>query len=221
MQRRRKKFKTHYDNLRVKETASSEVIKGAYKSLVQKWHPDKNPHNKEKSERVTKIITKAYYVLSDPQRRKEHDEWIIEQRDGEDEFSESSPPPSPESEKPTDSEYSDQSLASRPASFLLKVGRLFGFFKRKSPPVTYAGGDGRTLEKAVIIQASSTIDGVLAERAWLAGRYPGSERIRKTLLHKNGRSYDLIEIHITNWEPVSNWKVIKIYFDISSFFGKF
>ncbi|MFA5938665.1 MAG: J domain-containing protein [Sinimarinibacterium sp.] len=73
-------FKTHYDNLQVKEDASPEVIKGAYRYLSQKWHPDKNPDNHEKAERVTKIINDAYAVLSDPARRKQHDEWIAKQR---------------------------------------------------------------------------------------------------------------------------------------------
>ena len=44
--------KTHYDNLQVKETASDEVIKGAYRYLSQKWHPDKNPHNRQEAERI-------------------------------------------------------------------------------------------------------------------------------------------------------------------------
>ena len=75
-----KKIRTHYDNLQVVETASDEVIKGAYKYLSQKWHPDKHPNHREVAERKIKIINAAYEVLSDPQRRKEHDEWIAAQR---------------------------------------------------------------------------------------------------------------------------------------------
>lgn len=71
--------RTHYDNLQVKENASIEVIKGAYKHLSQKWHPDKHPHNREHAERVLKIINQAYEVLSDPARRREHDRWINDQ----------------------------------------------------------------------------------------------------------------------------------------------
>lgn len=72
-------FKTHYDNLQVTRTASPEVIKGAYKHLSQKYHPDKNIENREEAERILKIINKAYEVLSDPLLRKEHDEWIARQ----------------------------------------------------------------------------------------------------------------------------------------------
>ena len=79
-----KKIRTHYDNLQVAETASLEVIKGAYKYLSQRWHPDKNPDQREHAERITRIINEAYAVLSDPARRKAHDEWIAAQRYGED-----------------------------------------------------------------------------------------------------------------------------------------
>ena len=70
---------THYDNLQVTRNASPEVIKGAYKYLSQKWHPDKNQENRDEAERVLKIINRAYSVLSDPQLRREHDNWIAQQ----------------------------------------------------------------------------------------------------------------------------------------------
>ena len=47
-------MRTHYDNLHVSEKASPEVIKGAYKALAQKWHPDKHPNQREKAERYFK-----------------------------------------------------------------------------------------------------------------------------------------------------------------------
>lgn len=68
--------KNHYDNLQVARHASSRVIRSAYKSLSQEWHPDKHPNNKEEAERIIKIINKAYEVLKDPDLRKKHDEWI-------------------------------------------------------------------------------------------------------------------------------------------------
>ena len=74
------KIKTHYDNLQVTENASPEVIKGAYRYLSQKWHPDRNPGAVEKATRITQIINEAFAVLSDPQRRREHDAWIEGQR---------------------------------------------------------------------------------------------------------------------------------------------
>ena len=75
-----KNFKTHYDNLQVTENASPEVIRGAYRSLAQKWHPDRNPEQREEAERITRLLNAAYAVLSDPERRREHDRWIREQQ---------------------------------------------------------------------------------------------------------------------------------------------
>lgn len=75
-----KSVRTHYDNLQVAENASPEVIRGAYRYLSQKWHPDKNPENRAEAVRITQLINAAYEVLSDPQRRKEHDKWIAAQK---------------------------------------------------------------------------------------------------------------------------------------------
>ena len=69
------KIHTHYDNLKVARLAPQEVIRAAYKALSQKYHPDKNPGD-EKAARIMAIVNSAYVILSDPVRRKEHDEWI-------------------------------------------------------------------------------------------------------------------------------------------------
>ncbi|MYN07147.1 J domain-containing protein [Pseudoduganella aquatica] len=69
------KIHTHYDNLKVARMAPQEVIRAAYKALSQKYHPDKNPGD-EKAARIMAILNSAYGTLADPQRRKEHDEWI-------------------------------------------------------------------------------------------------------------------------------------------------
>jgi hypothetical protein len=69
------KIHTHYDNLKVARLAPQEVIRAAYKALSQKYHPDKNPDD-EKAARIMAIVNSAYTTLSDPERRREHDEWI-------------------------------------------------------------------------------------------------------------------------------------------------
>jgi DnaJ domain len=69
------KIHTHYDNLKVARGAPQEVVRAAYKALSQKYHPDKNPGD-EKAARIMAIVNTAYNILSDPVRRKEHDEWI-------------------------------------------------------------------------------------------------------------------------------------------------
>lgn len=65
---------THYDNLKVAKDAPSEVIRAAYRALTQRYHPDRNPD--PEAARIMQIINRAYEVLSDPERRREHDLWI-------------------------------------------------------------------------------------------------------------------------------------------------
>ena len=69
---------THYDNLKVARNAPPEVIRAAYKTLSQKYHPDRNPDNPD-AIRIIKIINSAYEVLSNPRKRQEHDEWIVKE----------------------------------------------------------------------------------------------------------------------------------------------
>lgn len=69
-------MRTHYDNLKIKRNASMDEVKAAYRSLAQKWHPDKNK-DKKQSERNFKIINNAYYVLRDENRRREYDAFLL------------------------------------------------------------------------------------------------------------------------------------------------
>ncbi|KAJ8350293.1 hypothetical protein SKAU_G00254230 [Synaphobranchus kaupii] len=65
----------YYDvlGLGVSRNASSEDIKKAYRKLALRWHPDKNPDNKEEAERRFKEIAEAYEVLSDTSKREAYD----------------------------------------------------------------------------------------------------------------------------------------------------
>jgi len=67
---------THYDNLKVARNAPPEVIRAAYKTLSLKFHPDLNPGNVEAA-RIMAIINTSYDVLSDPVKRRAHDQWIM------------------------------------------------------------------------------------------------------------------------------------------------
>lgn len=69
------KIHSHYENLKVARDAPSEVIRAAYRSLSQKYHPDRNPDNDDAA-RIMKVLNAAYETLSDPTRRREHDQWI-------------------------------------------------------------------------------------------------------------------------------------------------
>ena len=66
---------THYDNLKVARNAPPEVIRAAYKTLCQQFHPDRHGGH-PKATQTFQLINAAYEVLSDPSKRKQHDEWI-------------------------------------------------------------------------------------------------------------------------------------------------
>src|ERR671918_1409031 len=87
-----RKVRTHYDNLKVARNAPPEVIRAAYKSLSQKYHPDQNPGDPDAA-RIMALINEAYRILSDPIKRREHDEWI--RRAESDSVPEATPQPQP------------------------------------------------------------------------------------------------------------------------------
>lgn len=64
-----------YEVLGVEKTASDSEIQKAYKKLALKYHPDKNPENKEQAEESFKKISKAYDTLRDPEKRKMYDQF--------------------------------------------------------------------------------------------------------------------------------------------------
>lgn len=125
-------IRTHYDNLQVKETASDEVIKGAYRYLSQKWHPDRNRNNTQEAERVLKIINQAYAILSDPLKRKEHDEWIKRQKESAEthkpESPRAPPPPQDEQRHPNDDVQSD---SIEDEALKLFIGKKHAYYRRK------------------------------------------------------------------------------------------
>jgi molecular chaperone DnaJ len=68
----------YYSILGVSKNASAEEIKKAYRKLAIKYHPDKNPGNKEYEEKF-KEATSAYDVLKDPQKKATYDRYGHEQ----------------------------------------------------------------------------------------------------------------------------------------------
>ncbi|GAB6030598.1 hypothetical protein CHUAL_007459 [Chamberlinius hualienensis] len=65
----------YYDTLEICRTAAIADIKKAYRRLALKWHPDKNPNNKDEAERRFKEISEAYEVLSDDKKRRLYDQY--------------------------------------------------------------------------------------------------------------------------------------------------
>ncbi len=66
--------KNFYDVLGVSKSATKDEIKTAYRKLAMKYHPDRNPDNKEAEEKF-KEAAQAYEVLSDDTKRKQYDQF--------------------------------------------------------------------------------------------------------------------------------------------------
>lgn len=62
----------YYDLLEVSQRASEPVIRAAYKSLIQRYHPDRNPNNPAIAEKAA-LVVQAYRVLSDESLRADYD----------------------------------------------------------------------------------------------------------------------------------------------------
>ncbi|MBI2353147.1 molecular chaperone DnaJ [Candidatus Dependentiae bacterium] len=68
------KKRNFYDVLGVDKSSDLAAIKKAYRALAMKYHPDRNPGNKEAEEKF-KEAAEAYEVLSDPQKRAQYDQY--------------------------------------------------------------------------------------------------------------------------------------------------
>ncbi|WP_456382160.1 molecular chaperone DnaJ [Hydrogenimonas sp.] len=64
----------YYQILEIERTCTQEEIKKAYRKMALKYHPDRNPDDKEAEEKF-KLVNEAYQVLSDEQKRAVYDRY--------------------------------------------------------------------------------------------------------------------------------------------------
>ncbi|MBQ1525591.1 MAG: molecular chaperone DnaJ [Lachnospiraceae bacterium] len=64
----------YYEVLGVDKNADEAALKKAYRVLAKKYHPDMNPNNPE-AEKKFKEASEAYAVLSDPEKRRQYDQF--------------------------------------------------------------------------------------------------------------------------------------------------
>lgn len=85
-----------------------------------------------------------------------------------------------------------------------------------APGVHFAGGDGSSQEKAVVVLGANESSGVQAEYLWLAAHFPGYQRGQQGLIQgQGGKSYDVLDFTTADGAKRT------IYFDITDYFGKF
>jgi hypothetical protein len=82
-------------------------------------------------------------------------------------------------------------------------------------PVQFAGGDGSSVESAVVIGgAKHEKDGIAAEHSYLSQHFGSWFLKRQVLVNQKDRVYDRMEI------TDQNGKQRVVFFDITDFFGK-
>ena len=64
--------RNYYEVLGVSQSASQQEVKGAYRKLAVRYHPDRNPGDQDAEARF-KEAAEAYSVLSDPEKRARFD----------------------------------------------------------------------------------------------------------------------------------------------------
>lgn len=86
--------------------------------------------------------------------------------------------------------------------------------------VIIRGGDGSSFEKAKIVIAENSRDGIASEYEYLGQKYGEMQQdwilVRQSLHHHKDKPYDVLRIKL-----LKEKKDIDVYFEISSFFGKY
>lgn len=85
---------------------------------------------------------------------------------------------------------------------------------KKLSHISFSGADGSSCEKAVVVKnAANHFEGIAAEKAWIAWRYPDSKLKGQAVSGVGNKTFDTLEIEIANGGSET------ICFDITDFFG--
>ena len=81
--------------------------------------------------------------------------------------------------------------------------------------VIFAGSDGSSCKKAVAVKnAANNFEGIAAEKAWIAWKYPGSKVKGQAVSGAGNKTFDTLEIETAGGESKT------VCFDITDFFGQ-
>jgi hypothetical protein len=80
--------------------------------------------------------------------------------------------------------------------------------------VSFSGGDGSSIEKAVVIKAPASVAGIRAEYDWIRTNHPDLQLVRQSVLKTDDKIYDRMD-----FQTLDGRRVI-LYFDITDFHGK-
>ncbi|MHA1728129.1 MAG: hypothetical protein ACTSWY_05305 [Promethearchaeota archaeon] len=81
--------------------------------------------------------------------------------------------------------------------------------------VNIDGGDGSSIENAIVISNCNEKEGVNSEYREVRNRFGNYKLITQSLLNIDNKIYDKLELKI-----LENGKNVEIYFNITEFFGK-
>lgn len=81
--------------------------------------------------------------------------------------------------------------------------------------VKFYGADGSSCQKAIVItQAANNSEGVAAEKAWVAWKYPGAKIKGQAVSGSKNKTFDTLELETASGEAKM------LCFDITDFFGQ-
>ena len=108
-------------------------------------------------------------------------------------------PPPPAAAPPAPPAASAAPSSSSPAQYLA--------------PTPFAGGDGSSVDQAVVVLAEAEDEGIDLEHHWIFDHYGRFRKIRGGLASADGRHFDVITVELGDHSEKT------IYFDITGFYG--